>query len=245
MVKAVLIGYGEVGKGVFGAIQEQHEIYIEDPQYGMIAPPELYDLMLVAIPYSKNFAEIVKKYSLTHLPKAIVVFSTVPIGTCRLVGALHSPIEGKHDNMAVSIRVHTRWIAGHDPDGVVSQFFRDAGLSIHAVKDPEITEFLKLASTAIYGINIEWARYCKEMADELGFNFDLVKRYNYDYNFLVQKVHKNRNLVRYNLDAPVGIIGGHCVRQNLPLLAAKKPHPFIQGVLDLNTEDENENCNHQ
>lgn len=233
-MKAVLIGYGEVGKGVFGAIQDHHEIHIEDPKYGFVASPESYDIMLVAIPYSGSFVEIVKKYSLVHLPKAIVIFSSVPIGTCRMVGAVHSPIEGKHDNMVASIKVHTRWIAGHDPDGIVSQFFREVGLSIYVVKDPEITEFLKLASTTIYGINIEWARYCESMAEGIGFDFNLVKQYNRDYNFLVQRVHNNPGLVRYNLDPPGNEgIKGHCVLENAIMLREDFPSPLIDQMLAL------------
>lgn len=235
-MKAVLIGYGEVGKGLYEIFSRDHEITIHDPMMMLKAPDAAgqYDLMLVSIPYSEKFIKIVKDYQFEFSPKVTIVFSTVPVGTCRKLGAIHSPIEGQHGNMADSIRLHNRWMGGRENDGIALAFFLEAGLRVACAPKSEITEFLKLQSLAIYGINIEWARYCKDVADTLGFPYGSVKRYNQDYNDLVEYNCQPQN-VRYNLDPPKGKIGGHCVIQNMELLQDTDfGHPFVKYVLDMN-----------
>lgn len=234
-MKAILIGYGEVGRGVFGALSEHHLIHIEDPKYGLTADADTYyDVLLIAIPYSEEFVNIVQACERKFIPDVTIVFSSVPIGTCRRVGAVHSPIEGHHDNMVESIRSHKRWVGGWST--VAKIFFELAGLEVRMVDKPEATEFMKLQSTTVYGINIEWARYCKKMADQLGFDYEDLKLYNIDYNKLVVAIHKNPNYLRYNLDAPEGKIGGHCVLPNAKILRNSYNHPFIQTLLDFNED---------
>lgn len=236
-MKAILVGYGEVGKGLYEVLSKHHEICIHDPYQGFFAGSYLSaSILLVAIPYTKTFEDAVKQYQKIYGTGTTIIFSSVPIGTCSRLGAIHSPIEGRHNNMAESIRKHIRWIGGASL--IVENFFRVAGLITYSVPYPEITEFLKMQSTTIYGINIEWARYCKQAADKIGFDYSLLKKYNQDYNNLVTEVHCNPDLVRYNLDTPEGKIGGHCVLPNAKLLQKEKGfgHPFIQTVLDLNED---------
>lgn len=235
-MKAILVGYGEVGRGVFGALAQHHLVHVEDPKYGLQADSEMYyDVLLIAIPYSDEFIDIVQKFEQRFIPDVTIIFSSVPIGTCRKLGAIHSPIEGHHDNMVESIRSHKRWVGGWS--NVAKIFFESAGLAVRMVTNPEATEFMKLQSTTIYGINIEWSRYCKSMADKLGFDFEDLKLYNIDYNQLVIDIHKKPNYIRYNLEPPEGKIGGHCVLPNAKLLRmAGNSHPFIQTLLDFNEE---------
>lgn len=245
-MKAVLIGYGEVGKGLYEVLNPYHEIIINDPKMGhyvydgINSIPFWADLLLVAFPYDDNFIEQVKIYQEKFHPKATIIFSSVPIGTCRKLGAIHSPIEGRHDNMAESIRKFPRWIGGYGNINslVIEKFFLKAGLSIKYVENQEITEFLKLQSTTIYGINIEWARYCKSASDKLGFDYLLLKTYNADYNKLVEE-NGQPQFHRYNLDPPDGKIGGHCVLPNAKLLHENIDfdHPFINSMLKINVND--------
>lgn len=232
-MKAILIGYGEVGKGVYDAFKDYHDIEIQDPLLGKEAPLDDYEVMLVAIPYNEHFIELVKQYQLVFKPQTVIVFSTVPIGTSRQCGAVHSPIEGRHDKMAEYIRAARHWLGGNNQRAI--SFFVKADLSVIVCTEPEQTEFLKLRSTTIYGINIEFARYCAKVGKELGMAPDVFELYDQDYNDLnvgMQKIE----YVRYILKAPEGIIGGHCVLPNAKILQEQYPHPFIQTMLDFNKE---------
>lgn len=234
-MKAVLAGYGEVGRGLYAALSDYHTIQVEDPKLGLSADANGHcDILLVAIPYSKEFECEVKKLALKFLPYAIVVFSSVPIGTCSRLGAIHSPIEGQHHNMRASIRYHTRYLGGRNE--LVRSFFVLADLSIATMDKPEITEFMKLQSLAIFGINIQWTADCKKMADEIGFDFVDLQEYNSDHNDLVVAVHEKKQFVRYNLDPPQGKIGGHCILPGMKLLQESMDNPFIKRVLDFNEE---------
>jgi hypothetical protein len=235
-MKAILVGYGEVGQGIFEVLKVAHNIDIVDPQKGYTLTDISCDLLLIAIPYNDEFNETVKLYQKRFPNKATIIFSSVPVGTCRRLNAIHSPIEGHHSNMAASIREFPRWVGGvTDKDGFVGKFFQETGLIVKSIPIPEITEFMKLQSTTIYGINIEWAGFCSEVADIIGFDYDLLKQYNDDYNHLVQTVHKDKNLVRYNLMPPVQRpIGGHCILPNAKLLKKEFSHPFIATLLNMN-----------
>jgi hypothetical protein len=235
MMDAVLIGYGEVGRGLFGALSRYHKIGVVDPKFDMDAKYGWpCDILMIAIPYSEEFELAVEDYKLMFMPKETIIFSSVPIGTSAKLGAIHSPIEGLHNNMISSIRHHPRWMGGRSE--IARDFFIQAGLEVCEAERPEITEFLKLQSTTIYGINLEWARYCAKMAEEIGFDFKILTLYNKDYNNLVLSVHREPKFVRYNLTAPVGNIGGHCILPNAKLLVKDHTHPFIQTLLDFNKE---------
>jgi len=110
-------------------------------------------------------------------------------------------------------------------------------LEVRMTDKPEATEFMKLQSLAIYGINIQWANDCQKMADQLGFDYADLKQYNDDYNSLVISVHKNKNYIRYNLDSHTGKIGGHCITMGMKLLQESMDNPFIKRVLDSDKEE--------
>ena len=231
----ILIGYGEVGKGIYEAFKDHHDIDIHDPLQNRHAGVGLdYELMLVAIPYNEDFVDTIKTYQQVFYPKHTIIFSTVPIGTSRKLGASHSPIEGRHDKMGEYLRTGRHWLGGVNQEAV--SFFIKAGLSVMACKTPEETEFLKLRSTTIYGINIEFARYCEKVGKELEIPAGTFEVYDMDYNLLNVRLGCFK-YVRYVLQSPKGKIGGHCVLPNAEILQEQYPHPFIQAVLDFNKED--------
>ena len=102
-MKTVLVGYGEVGKSLYEVFSEAHEIKITDPLLGKDADGT-YEVMLVAIPYTNEFFEEIIGYKRAYKPNCTIVFSSVAVGTCRQLGAVHSPVEGVHPNLANSIR---------------------------------------------------------------------------------------------------------------------------------------------
>lgn len=216
---AVLIGFGEVGRAICGAWFDPHRIYVHDPWKGreVSSTERPVDVLLVAIPWSERFVEIVTHYQKEFEPRAVCILSSVPVGTTsQIKNAVHSPIEGLHKNKFEEyLRRHPRWIGGENK--IVEEFFLKAGCQIVSVLRPETTEFLKLRSTTVYGINIELARWTAKICNQLEFDYELVKEYDWQYNRLNMEMGKPE-YQRYILEPPEGKIGGHCVLPNAQIL---------------------------
>lgn len=227
-MNCVLIGYGEVGRGIFEVFSVYHVIAVNDPEKEMNGELKDYDIMLITIPYSDKFIDIVKDYQKRYKPKTTIIFSTVPIGTtAQIPNAVHVPIEGKHPYMAESLKLWHWQIGGWD--NTAYKFFREANQIPSILEKPEFTELLKLQSTSNYGLMIEFARYIKEICDKLNMPYDEVLKYNFMYNNLYEKLGITRYR-RYLLDAPEGNIGGHCVVPNAKLLDEQFPSVFLKEI---------------
>lgn len=227
-MKAILIGYGEIGQAVYNVFSLFHQITIIDPAHGRTVESKA-DILLVAIPYSGDFIEVVRAYQQKHDVKSTIVFSTVAVGTCVKLGAVHSPVEGKHPELTKSIKTMRRWIGGRDKlalDFIGSAFFPD---QMMIVDHSEFTEFLKLRSTSLYGLNIEFARYSKEVCDKLGMDFDNIREFDLDYNQLYKALNMPQ-FSRYILFPPEGKLGGHCVTPNAKILDEQFPSDFLKKI---------------
>jgi len=228
-MRALLVGYGEIGKSVHEVFSKYHLIDVHDPVKGKICNSMGYDLLLVAIPYSDKFVDIISGYRDEYRCKDILVFSTVPIGTCSKLGACHCPVEGKHPNLAKSIAITSKWFGGTSK--VCYEFIKQAGFEIHCLDKPEFTEFLKLRSTTLYGVNIEFARYSKEVCDAIGLKYEEVKRWDTWVNTLYQSMGMPQ-YTRYILEPPEGSKGGHCVAPNAKLLNKQFPNELVRIVAE-------------
>lgn len=233
---AIIIGYGEIGKAIYGYIgQKCVVIDVVDPEKGYTVDPchEFgYDFMMVCMPYTDNFVEIINKYKYDYSPKCIVIFSTVAIGTTKLIkSAVHIPLEGKHPNLCNSIRAWKFFVGYNrksDLETVRKFFYHDKCVP---VKNTDTTEAFKLLSTTLYGVNIEYARLVDNVCKELDLNYETWKEYNKNYNYLYSHLGMD-NFQRYILDPPEGKIGGHCVVNNIPILEKNIQSIFLKIVKD-------------
>lgn len=213
-MKSLIIGAGEVGKGLHKVIG------------GKIMDKELikgeFDIIHICFPYSKNFSLEVTKYQLMFKPKFTVIHSTVPVGTSKKLGAIHSPIRGVHPFMAKGIKTFVKYVGGTGAE-IIGKIFKDKGLKVRIVKDSDTTEALKLWDTTTYGamilLNKEIYKWCKEK----GVDFEIVyteanKTYNEGYLKLGRP-----EVVRPWLKYTDGKIGGHCVFQNTLLFNSETP----------------------
>lgn len=248
-MKAILIGNGEIGKAIYTVFGKTHQIKIHDPWENLrnqVPAGEEADVLLVTIPYSDKFVKIIKDYQNSFKSiKATIVFSTTAIGTCSQLGAVHSPVEGRHPNLAKSIVIGKRWIGGYSAYAI--NFFKQGGFEISDMKvmpKPEYTEFLKLRSTSLYGLNIEFARYSKETADSLGMYFNSIKEFDEDYNYLYKHL-KLPQFQRYILEPPEGNIGGHCVVPNAKILDKAYPSDFLKEIYKDKNKDKYGNKKHK
>ena len=231
-MRAIIAGYGQLGKAVKEVFSDYHDIDHYDlqdgtPPSGQLAVAAPYDVLLVCFPYSEGFVDQVKRYKERFGTKAVIIFSTVPIGTTRQIkGAVHSPIEGKHPDLAKSIELAKRWFGGSNN---VAYDFLIRATDLYVLPEPEMTEFLKLRSTARYGVNIEFARYEKAVCDAIGMNYAMVRKFDEDYNQLYLALGLPQ-YQRYILDPPQGNLGGHCLVDNAKLLEAQFPSVFLKEI---------------
>lgn len=226
----VIIGYGEIGQAV-GKVIGEHA-YIDLKNATKI--PDNIELMHICLPYSDVFEETVHEYIDKYRPQHILIWSTVPVGTTERFGlfAVHSPIEGKHPDLEMSIRQMERWVGVfiRGEAQYFTEYFQKLGLRVRVVGSPKFTEALKLLSTTEYGVNIEFARYKAAVAEDIGMDFELTKEWNREYNKLYKNLGMEKRFQKFVLDAPDGPKGGHCVVPNARLLNEQYPNELVEVV---------------
>lgn len=230
-MRCLLVGYGEIGEAIKKVFGKTHDIDVIDTgkDINEAKAGKRYTLLLVAIGWNNGFIETVKSYQREYRVRDTLIFSTVPIGTSRKCCASHCPVEGKHPDLSRSIRLTDKWLGGSGKD-YSYKFLKQAGFKIR-VLDSEHTEFLKLRSTTVYGLNIEFARYSKACCDVLELNYDEVKEWDKWVNDLYHKMNMDW-ATRYILDPPVGKKGGHCVTPNAKILNNVFPSALVKTVAE-------------
>lgn len=227
----LIIGFGEVGKAIAEIFPDAYIISdIISKEHSLN-----FKVMHICFPYNEEFISNVKNYIQTYKPEHIIIYSTVPIGTTKQIkGAVHSPIEGRHPDLELSIRQSVRWIGCDDLEecNFFGNIFFELGIKTCRTSSSNFTEFLKLRSTAKYGINLAWTDYEKRVADALGMDFELLKDFDKDYNRLYKELGEDW-AQRYILDPPEGKIGGHCVADNAKLLNEQYPDKRLQEIIDM------------
>lgn len=233
-MKDLIIGYGQIGQ----AVQESicfDEAKTLDSRHKDIQPRVA--VLHICFPYSEDFKSQVTDYIKRFEPEHIVVYSTVPIGTCAEIDSriVHSPIEGKHPDLGLSISQMTRWIGFNDArEGTFfKHYFLNKGIKPKLVPNTDFTEALKLLSTTEYGLNIEFARYKKQVADGIDMPFELTKEWNRTYNKLYKNLGLDDRYQKFVLDPPEGTKGGHCVVPNARLLNEQYPNDLVRKVAEL------------
>ena len=225
MDRHLIIGLGEVGTAIKQIFKDAQTLDLDSKA---VEPP--IDVMHVCFPYKEEFVKFVKNYQQIFKPNHTIIYSTLPIGTTKQIpNAVHSPIEGRHPDLELSIRTAPRWIGTND-DGEAMFYhnlFTDKHIKTKHIVSSDYTEFLKLRSTAKYGINLVWTDYEKSVADKLDMNFDLLKEFDRDYNKLYHELGEDW-AQRYILDPPEGVIGGHCLIPNSRILNEQYPNEWLE-----------------
>ena len=232
--KQIVIGLGEVGSAVLTNLVERYDVDTFDLSDEKIVEGE-YDVLHICYPYSEDFVKITKAYKKRFNPKVIIIYSTLKVGTTKQIPrAVHSPIEGVHPNLAKSTKNFRRYIGFNNRKvaSLARKIWYPITHKIRLVENSDITEFLKLASTTEYGLNIEFTRYKSQVIYALGGGYEIAKDWNKDYN----KLYKAMGIDwarKYVLDAPEGPKGGHCVTPNARLLHEQYPNILVREVAEI------------
>lgn len=228
----MIIGMGEIGKAV-QAITGDTNTY--DSKDGTVLEFDTNpEVLHICFPYTDNFVEQVDWYCKGVKPQHIIIWSTVPVGTTKqFAHAVHSPVEGVHPQLEDSIRFMERWVGfnGQEDWFFFIKFFQGLGLRTRGVINSDCTEALKLLSTTEYGVNLVFADYKKHVADEIGMDYELTKEWNREYNKLYRSLGMDKRYQKYVLDAPNGVLGGHCLKPNAKILHEQFPNTLV-GLVD-------------
>lgn len=234
----LIIGFGQIGKAVKEVICPHAETYdIADSNDVSINHNDI-DILHICFPYSETFKRELQGYIGTLKPKHIIVYSTVPIGTCKDIDEriVHSPIEGRHPKLASSIRNSYRWIGFND--GTEGKFFCDyfesRNLKVWFVTSTDTTELVKLRSTAKYGVNLVWAQYDMELCKKYGVPYNEVMSFDVHYNETYIEEPDNN---RYIVFPPNGKIGGHCIVPNAKLLNEQLPSDLLEKIIAMEVKE--------
>jgi len=227
-VKQIVVGRGEVGAALAKVLGcDSYDLLDGD------APVGVYTVLHVALPWSDTFIYDVASYEHAFDAAVVVVYSTVPIGTCGRYGWVHSPVEGMHPHLAESLRTFTRFIGTDDPVKAAAVASVWDGIVDHVLLDSaDQTEFLKLRSTARFGANLVFADYEYKAARQVGVPNVVLRRYDVAYNVLYRELGMGR-LQRQVLHPPEGKIGGHCVVPNAKILNRQYPNPTLDMIIDM------------
>lgn len=215
----LVIGLGEVGRAIKEVLSEKYVVSGIDKVDVTMGK---FDFLHVCFPYSKNFKIAVKGYMKDYLQEggSVVIHSTVPLGTSRKLGAVHSPVRGVHPNLKEGILTFTKYFGGEGAD-IAAAVFVGVGCTVKVYEKQEITEAIKLWDTTYYGWNIVFNKELKAWCDEKGLDFEEVYIHaNTDYNVGYTKLGRP-DVVRPVLKYMEGKIGGHCVIPNCGHLGTK------------------------
>jgi UDP-N-acetyl-D-mannosaminuronate dehydrogenase len=211
--KIVVVGLGEVGKPLYELASQYHETVGVD-----IAPARAIDgvdVLHICYPFQiKDFVGETARYIERYKPAVTVINSTVSIGTTRAVAertqtpVVNSPVRGKHARMPQDMRKYTKFVGALDRAAgeYVARHFESTGLKTRILSSPEATELAKLTETTYFGVMIAWAQEVERYCDNWRADYDQVVSFYDEIDFFPR--------VKYF----PGVIGGHCVMQNIELL---------------------------
>jgi len=223
----LVVGGGEVGQAIANVLD--CEIVDLDKAKCRGELGEVYEFLHICIPFSENFENIVVVYKAKFSPRHTVIHSTVPIGTSRKLGAVHSPVRGKHPNLTKSITTFVKYFGGDGASAVAREF-----KNVESVCYPkqETTEALKLCDLLQYATSIILAKEISEFCAKMDLKYEEVYTFpNITYNQGYTDMDQSQ-FVRPILDDIPGKIGGHCIIQNIPKLDI----PIVRYIINKNNQ---------
>ena len=227
--KVVVVGLGEVGAPLLEVLGRHHDAVGVD-----VSPVEdifRADILHICYPFQiSDFVGETARYIERFKPELTIINSTVAVGTTRAVAertgsaVANSPVRGKHVKMLDDLFIYTKFVGAlNRADGErAARHFESAGLKTSILSSPEATELAKLSETTYFGLMIAWAQEVERYCD----------RSSVDYNEVVSIYDEIKFFppVKYF----PGVIGGHCVMQNIALLTRYQDSAILRAIQESN-----------
>jgi len=223
--KVVVVGLGEVGKPLLELVSRHHDAIGVD--ISPVERIEQVDILHVCYPFQiRDFVGETVRYIERFRPTLTIVNSTVAIGTTRAIAeqscaaVVNSPVRGKHARMLHELAIYTKFVGAMDAAAgqQAATHFESVGLKTKILSSPEATELAKLTETTYFGLMIAWAQEVERYCDQSGEDYNEVVSFYEEIKFFPP--------VKY---VP-GVIGGHCVMQNIEILQ-KYDHSAILSAI--------------
>ncbi len=221
-MKQVVVGAGEVGRAIAEVLGD---VELRD----VAGYTGRADVIHVCFPWSNAFEAEVRAYQVLFGADLTIIHSTVPIGTSRRLGAVHSPVTGRHPHLAESVRTFVKFFGGERAAAAAALF---AGVTeTRTVPDPETTEAGKLLQTLQFGWQVLLQKEAYRLCRGTGADPEVAYRqFNEAYTAGYGELG---DPFRLPVVADIaGPIGGHCVIPN----AAITPSFLADLLLELNAE---------
>ena len=237
---------GEIGKALNEVLSKYHNVQTKDTEEKECPGTEV---LHICYPHTQKFLPLTDSYIEKYKPQLVFIHTTTPVGTTQTVAislrqlsspcyVVHAPIRGQHDNLAKGIQDYTMMVGGGYALAVskACEYLNLANIKTYPVIPSSVSELAKLLSLTQYGVNIEFARYAHKCCKHFDIPYQAIKDYTKSYNdMLTQVIGKDgENHKKFNLDSPVGKIGGHCVLPAMEKINTQVPEKFITELLEVN-----------
>ena len=235
-LKILIIGMGEIGKAVQTVLSDYYKRIITKDVDNLDINEEI-DVLHICYGFSPKFIEITKGYIAKYKPSLTIVHTTTEVGTVEQLGVrvAHAPIRGKHEILGVGIKMYPLFVGYSDciVASFVERYFSNIKINVRTYPGFRITEILKILSLLQFGWNIEFARYAKDYCEKFNVNYENFRNYTDTYNDTIINVEGKaaRNKLKYNLEPPIGPIGGHCVKPAMEISQRQFPSPILKEML--------------
>jgi hypothetical protein len=214
-LKSVVLGAGEIGRAIFNVLSPHYSVYLYDILADGADVVHKVDFLHICFPWSEDFRSEVQRYQRMFKPAHTIVHSTVPVGTCKSLAVVHSPVRGKHHAMEQSLATYTKFFGGPDASECADLFLR-IGIPVHVLPKSEATEFGKILETSYLGLNIRWAQEVDMWCQTKGLSYTEVwDKFVQTYNDKCEELGQPKFPAMVPIQAK---IGGHCVLPNLEFL---------------------------
>lgn len=227
--KTLIVGMGQVGISLSQVLSPHYVVKEIDKGEEVDG---IFSIIHICFPYSDSFEKEVREYQKKYKPKYTIIHSSVPVGISRKCGAIHSPIRGIHPDLESGIRTFTKYIGGEE-GGNVADYFRKVGIKVYLFDKQETTELMKILSTDLYAVLIEYTKQVKRHCDENNVPFSAWTLWTDTYNKGYLELGCPE-YIRPNLIPIMGDIGGHCVMENLQFVN----NEFTNLIKNLNKQSE-------
>ena len=186
-LSAGVVGAGQVGSALWKVLAPVFDVVPLDPAQGYTLDRPYLDHLHFCVPYDEEFRTTVAFWVKQTEPQAVILHSTVPPGTTRIVSGdlttmkldpylAYSPVLGYHPHLYDHLRSFLKPVAGLTPEAtqVVAGIMTEASVQCAIFDTPEEVEWAHALFSVRQGLDYAWAVAVDSLCRHDGLAFDQV-----------------------------------------------------------------------